>query len=56
MLEIAKFMKEEYLSDFSSAIRTVLPPVDIVRINEYYVYTDSKKEGFFKEAKVKMKL
>lgn len=53
MLEIAKFMKEEYLSDFSSAIRTVLPPVDIVRINEYYVYTDSKKEGFFKEAKSK---
>lgn len=51
MLEIAKFMKEEYLSDFSSAIRTVLPPVDIVRINEYYVYTDSKRKAFLKKQK-----
>lgn len=35
-IDLAKFMVDRYLSDFSSAISTVLPPGDLNNIEEYY--------------------
>ncbi len=36
LIQIANFMCDEYLSDYSSAYHTVLPPGDIITINEVF--------------------
>lgn len=39
MLDLANFMVAEYLSDFSSAVATVLPPGNLDNLTEYYSLT-----------------
>lgn len=55
LIDIANFMKVKYLSDYSSAFHTVLPPGDIITINEvFYAPGDSKDDellSFLKEPK-----
>lgn len=49
LIDIAKFMCEEYLSDLSSSFQTVLPPGDIVKINEvFYSNTENDTDEFLR--------
>ncbi|MDO5717937.1 MAG: primosomal protein N' [Tissierellia bacterium] len=45
LIDIALFMRDEYLSDLSSAFQTVLPPGDIKNITEIY-YSDQDNDEF----------
>lgn len=44
MLDLAEFMVDIYVSDLSSAIRTVLPPGDLVAIKELFYAKDDHDE------------
>lgn len=46
LISIAFFMVEEYLSDLSNAMQTVLPPGDFTEILEYFYYTGEEKSEF----------
>lgn len=47
LIDIAQFMCDEYLSDLSSSFQTVLPPGDIVTINEiFYSNIENDEDDF----------
>lgn len=39
LIDLAFYMADKYISDLSSAIKTILPPGDIVKISEFYEST-----------------
>lgn len=47
LIDIANFMCDEYLSDLSSSFQTVLPPGDIVKINEVFYSNFENDEDEF---------